>query len=171
MNKNKAIALIVTATIFVIVAIVLIGGVVVNKKDLSPKTPATVAIAEVDPKPVPNEQKITTEDKPPIETSPASEIPSHATESAIATPEPSPIDVWALASTHLNITEEYNRQAFQDILTAYPDRFTNNNAERNIKALRAFSAPGSTGINTINNLLGANGEYFDSALAEKYANL
>lgn len=89
---------------------------------------------------------------------------------------PTPTETLSVLSTQ-EYAEKYlnllgnNQMCFDSIVAAFPDRFTESEREKNVKALTIFSSPCSSGITEANKRgviysFGMNGEFFDSEAAK-----
>lgn len=67
------------------------------------------------------------------------------------------------------VNNEYNSYCFDRIVEKFPERFTEDVREQNVKALTVFASACTTGINKFKGVLeqyGENGAFFDSDMAK-----
>lgn len=121
---------------------------------------------------------------PEVSTVDTTVIPAQVSEPAPAVETPPVLSVEEYATKYLNMTDILGRDPWaclNDIVATWPERFTPDVRENNIKALQLWNAGGicSTGmsvstlrvaVNLPIRSFGANGEYFDSDIAKRYHN-
>lgn len=164
-NKTKA-------TLIITIPIVLFGVYLVSQNNQSTKyyepvktmDKLTVHIPEPIKQPKQKEQiDVNTAQPVTVEQLPADSEPEN----------PIVLSSQEYGQKYLDLSDPLQQKCFDAIVNDYPERFTEENRENNIKALRAFVSPCSTGAYSergarTTNLLDVNGRgaFFDSDLAK-----
>lgn len=148
------------------------GVVAYASAQTEPVSHGSNTMSVVKPEPVAKKQKVA-EDKPVSEPEPVTvqeTIPEKVVIAPVVT-EPVILSAQQYGEQYLELSKQPLQECFNIILSKYPDRFTPEVREANVKALRAWSSVCSTGVLTPNPIIdqfGPNGAFFDSDLAKKY---
>lgn len=169
---------IVTATILVGIIGSAVGITVINQPVDSPSIEVSSVVKE---KPAVESAKIPAEQSQEIEETPVvTEVVETVEVAPVVEVEPAPavLSTREYASIYLDVSDPVSLMCIDAMETRYPDRFTPEVRERNIKALRAFSDPcaGSSTELLFNKRASHyldypyHGAFWDSELANKHNN-
>jgi len=107
------------------------------------------------------------------QTAPVENAPAINTQTSPATDTKTILTTQEYGEKYLDLSNTHLQQCFNDIIAAFPDRFTPEVREHNVQALRIFSSVCSVGFTLAQNphyptilmAYGKNGEFFDSNAA------